>query len=237
MTIICAVIHHRNDIVPEEMSSSEVLRLSVVADKYDCKVALKHAAHRWLDHRNVVSLKGQMELMTASYLLDQAQAFSAITYTMMMKHAGSYLPFAQDQIDVGVPWEVFYLLEANRNSIYKQLGYILSVKHEFEDCSCGFKGRSTYSYLGQLSREGLLPSLNPSHDTALNWIKKAEQMGPPSVVEQSKTCEDYRWHRPACSRESMLKDLQGLKDRKGLYLNCISGGRRVYSETPCSIKH
>ncbi|KAL5324952.1 hypothetical protein ACEPPN_006073 [Leptodophora sp. 'Broadleaf-Isolate-01'] len=107
MTIICAVIHHRNDIVPEEMSSSEVLRLSVVADKYDCKVALKHAAHCWLDHRNVVSLKGQMELMTASYLLDQAQAFSAITYTMMMEHAGSYLPFAQDQIDVGVPWEVF----------------------------------------------------------------------------------------------------------------------------------
>jgi hypothetical protein len=107
MTIICAVIHHRNDLIPEEMSSSEVLQLSVVADKYDCKVALKHATHHWLDHRNVVGLKEQMELMTAAYLLDQAQAFSAITYTMMMEHTSSYLPFAQDQIDFGVPWELF----------------------------------------------------------------------------------------------------------------------------------
>jgi hypothetical protein len=107
MTIICAVIHHRNDLIPGEMSSSEVLQLSVVADKYDCKVALKHATHHWLDHRNVVGLKEQMELMTAVYLLDQAQAFSAITYTMMMEHTGLYLPFAQDQIDFGVPWELF----------------------------------------------------------------------------------------------------------------------------------
>ncbi|KFZ20359.1 hypothetical protein V502_03214 [Pseudogymnoascus sp. VKM F-4520 (FW-2644)] len=107
MTIICAVIHHRNDIIPGEMSSSEVLKISVVADKYDCKVALKHAIHQWLDHRNVVSLKDLTELMTAAYLLDEAQAFSAITYTIIMEHTGSYLSFAQDQIDFGVPWELF----------------------------------------------------------------------------------------------------------------------------------
>ncbi|KAL5344886.1 hypothetical protein ACLOAV_010283 [Pseudogymnoascus australis] len=107
MTIICAVIHYRNDILPGELSSSEVLQISIIADKYDCKVALKHAAHHWLDHRNVVSLKEQMELMTAAYLLDHAQAFSDITYAMIMEHTASYLPFAQDQIDFGVPWEVF----------------------------------------------------------------------------------------------------------------------------------
>jgi hypothetical protein len=129
------------------------------------------------------------------------------------------------------------LLEAKRDSIRKQLGYILSVKYELKDCSCGFKSRSAYSYLGQLSGEGLLLSPYLNHETALNCIKKAEQMGPPSVVEDCKTCEDYRWHRPACSRESTLKDLQELKEGKGLCLNCISGGWRVYSETPCSIKH
>lgn len=111
MIIICAVIHHRNDIVPGEMSSSKVLQLSVVADKYDCNVALKHAARQWLDHRNVVSLKVHTELMTAAYLLGQAQAFSAITYTMMLNYVGSYLPFAQDQIDLGVPWEIFCKLQ------------------------------------------------------------------------------------------------------------------------------
>jgi hypothetical protein len=254
MRIMCAVIHHRNDLIPGEMSSSDVLRLSVVADKYDCKIALKHATRHWLDHRNVVSLKEQMELMTAAYLLDHAQAFSAITYTMMMEHAGSYLPFAQDQVDFGVPWEIFCksleiicisallikktdLLEVKRNSIYKQLDYVLTVKHELKDCSCGFKSRSVYSYLGQLSGEGLLPSPYVNRGTALDCIKKAEQMGPPSVVEDCKTCENYRWHRPACSRESMLKDLQGLKDGKGFCLNCMSGESPIYSEAPCSIKH
>lgn len=107
MTIICAVIHYRNDIVPERLSSSEVLQIAVVADKYDCKVAIKYATRHWLDHRKVVSLKEQMELMTAAYLLGQAQAFSDITYAMIIEHAGSYLPFAQDQIDFGVPWELF----------------------------------------------------------------------------------------------------------------------------------
>ncbi|OBT48612.1 hypothetical protein VE00_00908 [Pseudogymnoascus sp. WSF 3629] len=107
MTIICAVIHHRNDMIPGEMSSSEVLQISVVADKYACQVALKHATHHWLDHRNVLGLEKLMELMTAAYLLDQAHALSAITYTIMMEHAGSYLSFAQDQIDFGVPWESF----------------------------------------------------------------------------------------------------------------------------------
>lgn len=107
MRTMCAVIHHRNDVIPGEMSSSDILRLSIVADKYDCKIALQHATRHWLDHRNVVSLKEQMELMTAAYLLDHAQAFSGITYAMMMEHAGSYLPFGRDQVDFGVPWEIF----------------------------------------------------------------------------------------------------------------------------------
>lgn len=129
------------------------------------------------------------------------------------------------------------LLEAKRDSIHKQLGYILSVKYAFEDCSCGFQSRSAYSYLCQLSGEGLRPTPSLNHKTALNCIKKAEQMGPPNVVEDCKTCEDYRLHRPACSRELMLKDLQALKDGNGLCLNCISRGSRIYSETPCGIKH
>ena len=84
------------------------------------------------------------------------------------------------------------LLEAKRDSIRKQLGSILSVKYDSEDCSCGFRSRSAYSYLGQLSGEGLLSSPYLDHETALNCIKKAEQMGPLSVVEDSTTCENYR---------------------------------------------
>jgi hypothetical protein len=84
-----------------------------------------------------------------------------------------------------VPWEVFCksmeiicrsvllikitdLLEVKRNSIYKQLDYVLTVKYKFKDCSCGFQSRSAYSYLGQLSGEGLLPSPYLNRETPLN---------------------------------------------------------------------
>ena len=129
------------------------------------------------------------------------------------------------------------LLEAKRDSIHKQLGDILSVKYESGDCSCGFKSKSAYSYLGKLCGEGLLPSLYLDRETALNRIKKAEQMGGPVEVEDCTSCENYRWHRPAYSREMTLKDLQGLKDGKGLCLHCMSGGSRVYTEKPCTIEH
>lgn len=129
------------------------------------------------------------------------------------------------------------LLEARRGSLHTQLDGILSVDYESDDCSCGFKSKSAYSYLGKLNGKGLLPSRYRDRETALNRIKKAEQMGPPSKDEGSKGCENYRWHRQAYSQESMLADLQRLKDGKGLCLHCISGGSRVYSEKPCSIKH
>ncbi|KFX99975.1 hypothetical protein V490_01553 [Pseudogymnoascus sp. VKM F-3557] len=235
MTVVCAVIHHRNDLTPGQMLPSEVLQIAVVADKYDCRVALKHATHHWLDHRNVGSLKELMQLMTAAYLLNQAAAFSAITYAIIMEHTDSYISFAQDQIDFGVPWEVFYLLNEKRDSIRKQLGVILSVKDEYDDCSCNYK--ATYSYLRQLGKEGLLPSLYPDHEPVLKRIKKAEQMGPQSDVEGSVSCENYRWHRPAHSREIMLKDLQELKDSKGLCLYCLAAPSRVYGESQCSFEH
>ena len=82
----------------------------------------------------------------------------------------------------------------------------------------------TVSYLFQLRSENLSPYLD--NRTALNCIKEAEQMGPPSDDEDCKTYENYRWHKPACSRESVLDGLQGLKDSKGRCLDCISVGSR-----------
>lgn len=60
------------------------------------------------------------------------------------------------------------LLEARRNSIHKQLGYILAVSYELEDCPSAFESRSAYSYLGQLSRENKIPT--PKDPTSLAHI-------------------------------------------------------------------
>jgi len=254
MMTICAVIHHRNDVIPEELTSTAILQISIVADKYDCIIALTHAIHHWLDHRGTMSIKELTTLMAAAYLFDNAQAFSKITFTMLMEHAASYLPFAQEPIDLGMPWEVFCesiydqgysllliytidMLEEKRSSINKQLDWILSIRYNYEDCSCGFSGKTTYSYLSLLDREKLLPSLYPTHRTIGDRIKTAEQMGLPSPVESNKDCENYRRHRESYSKEWTLKALQELKNGKGICIDCIFNSGGNDGATLCRIKH
>jgi hypothetical protein len=69
----------------------------VAADKHNCIVALKHPSTVWLSPDGVMSILELAYLMAAAYILDNAQAFSKITLSMVLLHTGSYLPLA-DQI-------------------------------------------------------------------------------------------------------------------------------------------
>lgn len=44
LTTICAVLHHRNDLVPSVFSGKDILRVAIVADKYDYLSAIHYAA-------------------------------------------------------------------------------------------------------------------------------------------------------------------------------------------------
>lgn len=44
LRILCFVIHHRNDDVPQSLSPNEVLQIAIEADKYDLTAALKYAS-------------------------------------------------------------------------------------------------------------------------------------------------------------------------------------------------
>ncbi|KAK0118388.1 hypothetical protein ONS95_012677 [Cadophora gregata] len=48
LNVICAVLHHQNNEVPETLAAGDVLRVAVAADKYDCVNALKFASGIWL---------------------------------------------------------------------------------------------------------------------------------------------------------------------------------------------
>ena len=43
LQIICRVIHHRNNDVPQSLTPKEVLQITIEADKYDLNIALKYA--------------------------------------------------------------------------------------------------------------------------------------------------------------------------------------------------
>ena len=108
LEIVCNIIHLRNDAVPETLSPTEVLNVAVVADKFDCVVAMKHASALWLNPREIQDITELGHLMAAAYVLDNARAFGEITLSMILRHKGRYLSLADENIglDEYLLWQV-----------------------------------------------------------------------------------------------------------------------------------
>ena len=47
MRLACAVLHHRNEVVPQTLAPANTLRVAAAADKYDCVGALTFASGVW----------------------------------------------------------------------------------------------------------------------------------------------------------------------------------------------
>lgn len=89
------------------LSPNDIFEVAVAADKFDCVVALKHASTLWLNPKGVTGILEFGYLMAAAYILDNAQAFSDITLLMVLHHADSFLPLAEQVIGFidFVPWK------------------------------------------------------------------------------------------------------------------------------------
>jgi hypothetical protein len=48
---LCCIIHNRSDLVPAEITASDILQIAIAVDKYDMFTALKYATARWLKTR------------------------------------------------------------------------------------------------------------------------------------------------------------------------------------------
>jgi hypothetical protein len=106
LKVICAVIHHRNNEVPQTLAAGDVLGVAVTADKYDCVDALKFASGTWLlPGKNEA---GDLMLLTAAaYLFQNAQAFKEITRGLILNHAGPYLALSCEEVESAITWRVF----------------------------------------------------------------------------------------------------------------------------------
>jgi hypothetical protein len=108
LRIICCVIHHRNNDVPEVLTSREVLQIAILADKYDLAVALKYARERWLKPGGNFEALNMGYLMAAAFLFGDIDAFVAITLRLILDYKGSYMELLDDEtIRQLMPWEMF----------------------------------------------------------------------------------------------------------------------------------
>ena len=108
LEIVCNILHLRNDAVPEILSPIEVFNVAVVADKFDCVVAMKYASAHWLNPREIQDITELGHLMAAAYVLDNARAFGEITLSIILRHKGRYLSLANENIGLDEPllWQI-----------------------------------------------------------------------------------------------------------------------------------
>ena len=72
MRIICCTIHFRNDLVPETLTTKEVLQIAIEIDKYDLMVALRYAIVEWLKPRFGMGIVETGHLLAAAFLLNSS---------------------------------------------------------------------------------------------------------------------------------------------------------------------
>jgi hypothetical protein len=108
LQIICCVIHHRNNNVPQSLIPKEVLQIAIEADKYDLNVALKYARVQWLKPRGRPERVDMGYLLAAAFLFGDIDMFVAHALELILHYTGSYLEFLDDEItSPTVPWKTF----------------------------------------------------------------------------------------------------------------------------------
>ena len=114
---VCAIIHHRNNMVPQNLAAGDVFGIAVTADKYNCVDALRFASEKWLQPRK--NDAGDLLLLTAAaYLFQNAPAFKEITKALILNHSGPYLALSCEEIESAMTWRVLckYLNDQSANS-------------------------------------------------------------------------------------------------------------------------
>jgi hypothetical protein len=106
LKLICAVMHHRNEAVPRNLSAVEVFRVAVAADKYDCVSVLKFVSETWLWLREM-NAQDMAFLTTAAYILRNAEAFRELTKALVLSYDGPYIALCSEQMESAMTWRVF----------------------------------------------------------------------------------------------------------------------------------
>ena len=98
--ILCKVIHHHMDEVPRTLTPTCLEKIAIICDKYNCTRALAHSSMTWLQAGIETSVaKDFNKLLFAAYVLDIPDAFSRISWEILVVQVGPFfnLPGLTDQ--------------------------------------------------------------------------------------------------------------------------------------------
>ena len=110
MELICWVLHHRADKVPEMLGEGMLVEVAEHCDKYDCAAALKGWVTTWIwgpYHDLDVDNQECSHVLFAAYVFDKAEAFSFMSLSVIMQQVGPFewLPIlpGHELLDASLP--------------------------------------------------------------------------------------------------------------------------------------
>lgn len=84
--LICSLLHQRFDLVPDTTTPHNLASIAEVADKYNCTIALKHAAAFYINAFSDAQLvDSPISAVKAAYIFNDASIFAKAT-DLAMKH-------------------------------------------------------------------------------------------------------------------------------------------------------
>ncbi|KAK0723550.1 hypothetical protein B0T26DRAFT_706775 [Lasiosphaeria miniovina] len=233
MRTICCVLHHRNDMVSDEPTPDEILKIAIEVDKYDLAVALKFQLAQWLQPPKTNPNQPQLEmtdlgrLMAAAFILRKKDEFASYTLDLVMNYTGSYLDLLdEDTMNESIPFKIVYLLEERRNQMRADLWKLLldGVKLGCTQPSrCAWRGSPVDS-----CRE-LLDMFGPSKQFKNSISSMAEKIGGIHKVE-SYQC-GYKHH---AEFKGYREDVEMAKTWATICTDCVQSGNYP---TKCTFKH
>lgn len=108
MNVICCIIHHRNDLVPSDISASDILQVAIVADKYDMLTALKYPAAEWLKQKpkpktaEAEAILFMGNLLAAAFLFREPVEFGRLSLELLFNYSGSYREVGKTSVLVDI---------------------------------------------------------------------------------------------------------------------------------------
>ncbi|KAF8861819.1 hypothetical protein BDZ45DRAFT_739983 [Acephala macrosclerotiorum] len=198
MTVICRILHGRNETFTKRLKSTEILNVSIAADKWDCVVPLTWAIKDWLKCEGVKDGKELWNLTLASYWFQNEEAFETLTRALIFHHRGPYSVLdGQDGLDASIPMKIRLLLEESRSKLRMQLlqSFWDRMNSIAGNCKCGFNAKKCMAF--NWSMRGILDPNKVREQTVWDIIQAAENLAPIQPQAKDLGCADRYSHSNA----------------------------------------
>ncbi|KAK3724141.1 hypothetical protein LTR37_001263 [Vermiconidia calcicola] len=242
MTVMCDVLHFRNDQVPEILAPPLLEDIAKLVDKYDCVEAMRHAARTWLQTLLLdQESKGQPpspKILTAAYYFQDARMINESSEKLVkfanhdLKDANSDHPHDLEKLQDALQQQREKIFLETTRFIDSEIN-ILATNACSHGKGCQVAAKFTCGVLQKLSNMRILTNeQRRSHRPAI-LIKTVEEFdgGQPQNCAQGTGClrNGAEWTMRSRFQEK-AKSLRGLV--KAPCLACIREGSS-HSGAPC----